>query len=297
MVFTYGHKTRKKSTAKSTGVGLGAGAKKPSGGGAKKQVIREEFTPPSVALSSRDRAPQLKISRDQLEISGNGGGFRMVRATHGVHIGAYYCEAEILPPVIPAPAKNANPVMIADIPDSHVRIGWSTRQGDLQAPLGHDKHGYAYRDISGSKIHASTRDDDYGESFGPGDIIGLYLKIDLEEVSNNEIRFFKNGRDQGVAFRGVEIPLGVYFPAIAVYQYARVRMNFGPSFILQHDIYGANALSEVQPMSPQDRRDHEVEIAARRQARQAVAAPAPAPSTGAPSADVSAALQPSKLSK
>ena len=273
MVFTYGHKTRKKSTAKSTGVGLGAGAKKPSGGGAKKQVIREEFTPPSVALSSRDRAPQLKISRDQLEISGNGGGFRMVRA------------------------KNANPVMIADVPDSHVRIGWSTRQGDLQAPLGHDKHGYAYRDISGSKIHASTRDDDYGESFGPGDIIGLYLKIDLEEVSNNEIRFFKNGRDQGVAFCGVEIPLGVYFPAIAVYQYARVRMNFGPSFILQHDIYGANALSEVQPMSPQDRRDHEVEIAARRQARQAVAAPAPAPSTGAPSADVSAALQPSTLSK
>ena len=95
--------------------------------------------------------------------------------------------------------------------------------------------------------------------------------MDLEEISNNEIRFFKNGKDQGVAFRGDEIPMGVYFPAIAVYQYARVRMNFGPSFVLQHDIYHANALSEVQPMNPQDRREHEVEIAARREARQAVA--------------------------
>jgi hypothetical protein len=45
-----------------------------------------------------------------------------------------------------------------------------------------------------------------------------------------------------------------------VYQFARARINFGPSFILQHDIYGANALSEVQPMNPQDRREHEQRI-------------------------------------
>ena len=31
-------------------------------------------------------------------------------------------------------------------------------------------------------------------------------------------------------------------------------VNFGPSFILRHDIYGANAVSEVQPMSPEDRK-------------------------------------------
>ena len=30
-------------------------------------------------------------------------------------------------------------------------------------------------------------------------------------------------------------------------------MNFGPSFVLKHDILGANAISEVQPMSPADR--------------------------------------------
>ena len=35
---------------------------------------------------------------------------------------------------------------------------------------------------------------------------------------------------------------------------AEVSVNFGPSFILRHDIYGANAVSEVQPMSPEDRK-------------------------------------------
>ena len=34
-------------------------------------------------------------------------------------------------------------------------------------------------------------------------------------------------------------------------------MNFGPSFILEHDIYGANAISELQPLSPEDRKVHE----------------------------------------
>lgn len=215
-----------------------------------------EFIPPSVALSARDKAPQMKLSSDQLQVSGVGGGFRMVRATHGVHSGAYYCEVEILQPEVSRMDEHGKQIML---PESHIRLGWSTRQGDLQAPLGHDKHGYSYRDTSGSKINNSTRDDDYGESYGPGDIIGLYLKMDLEEVAN-EMRFFKNGRDQGVAFRGKDIPLGVYYPAIAVYQHARARINFGPSFILQHDIYGANALSEVQPMNPQDRKEHEQRI-------------------------------------
>ncbi len=58
----------------------------------------------------------------------------MVRATHGVHSGAYYWEAEIL-----SVDKN-----------SHVRIGWSTRQGVLQAPVGYDIYSFGYRDINGN---------------------------------------------------------------------------------------------------------------------------------------------------
>jgi Set1/Ash2 histone methyltransferase complex subunit ASH2 len=58
----------------------------------------------------------------------------MARASHGVHNGAYYWEIEILP------SQGEN---------SHIRLGWSTRQGELQAPVGYDKFSYAYRDISG----------------------------------------------------------------------------------------------------------------------------------------------------
>jgi Set1/Ash2 histone methyltransferase complex subunit ASH2 len=127
--------------------------------------------------------------------------------------------------------------------------------------VGTDAYGYGYRDISGSKVHNGIRDDAYGEPYGPGDIIGCFLYLDVENVSNNQMRFFKNGQDQGVAYRGHEIPLGVYFPACSVYMQASIRVNFGPSFILKHDIFGANAVSEVQPMNPEDRRAHDVRIA------------------------------------
>ena len=58
----------------------------------------------------------------------------MARASHGVHHGAYYWECLIHESV--------------DI-RSHIRIGWSTRQGELQAPVGYDKYSFAYRDITG----------------------------------------------------------------------------------------------------------------------------------------------------
>ena len=58
----------------------------------------------------------------------------MVRATHGVHRGSYYWEVEVLKP---------------ESDSAHLRIGWSTRQGELQAPVGFDQYSYAYRDIDG----------------------------------------------------------------------------------------------------------------------------------------------------
>lgn len=35
---------------------------------------------------------------------------------------------------------------------------------------------------------------------------------------------------------------------------ANVRVNFGPSFIKKPEIAGANAVSELQPMNPEDRK-------------------------------------------
>lgn len=147
----------------------------------------------------------------------------MVRATHGVHRGSYYWEAEILS------NKQFDQT-------THYRIGWSTRLGELQGPVGFDQHSYGYRSIegkplildsvfcffiwnvlvSGSRVHKSVRIDDYGDSYGPGDVIGCFIHLDDNE-NLNSISFYKNGVHQGVAYSGKEIPSGVYFPAISIY--------------------------------------------------------------------------------
>ncbi len=147
----------------------------------------------------------------------------MVRATHGVHRGSYYWEAEIL----------SNKQFDSS---THYRIGWSSRLGELQGPVGFDQHSYGYRSIEGfhvaivqiflltrlhccqpgSRVHKSIRIDDYGESYGPGDVIGCFIHLD-ENEDMNRISFFKNGIDQGIAYSGRDVPSGVYFPAISIY--------------------------------------------------------------------------------
>lgn len=101
----------------------------------------------------------------------------MIRATHGVHSGSYYFEVQILDTLSPSsslpPAyqtssfsSSAVPINNSVIPSinsttsttsttatstntPHYRIGWASRQAELEGPLGYDKYGYAYRDISG----------------------------------------------------------------------------------------------------------------------------------------------------
>jgi len=114
----------------------------------------------------------------------------------------------------------------------HVRIGWSMRTGDLNAPVGYDRWSYGLRDIMGSRIHASRREDHWGGlPFGPGDVVGFAISLippssgvtgdassqgQADSLSNqasaqskrkgqskptqpstNHIRFFKNGEPLG----------------------------------------------------------------------------------------------------
>ena len=52
------------------------------------------------------------------------------------------------------------------------------RTGELQAPVGYDRWSYGYRDINGSKVHNSRREDRWGgEAFGPGDVIGFAIGL------------------------------------------------------------------------------------------------------------------------
>eukprot|EP01041_Mallomonas_annulata_P004744 gene4744-9422_t len=218
------------------------------------------WIPPSVVLSSHDKAHGLKVSKDHLICHTSRGvgslGFRTIRTTHGIvyspgnasarfrAIAPYFWECEIL-----QPKSASNP--------SHVRIGWSTSKGELGAPVGYNKYSYGYRDISGSKIYDSKRIDNYGESFGPGDIIGCYVLLNDIAPENSMIKFYKNGKDQGVAYRGVELIQGIYYPAISIYGDAVISVNFGPIFILKYDIQGAIPISELHPMNSSDRKVHE----------------------------------------
>jgi SPRY domain len=70
---------------------------------------------------------------------------------------------------------------------------------------------------AGSIIHNSKRQDNYGDPFGPGDVVGCYIFLDDQNPGKNQIRFFKNGKDQGIAYSGDDVPPGVYFPAISLY--------------------------------------------------------------------------------
>ncbi|CAB9504060.1 Set1/Ash2 histone methyltransferase complex subunit ASH2 [Seminavis robusta] len=153
----------------------------------------------------------------------------------------------------------------------HLRIGWSMRTGDLQAPVGYDKWSYGFRNISGSKIHQSRREDNWGgEPWGPGDVVGCAIFLDTTAAAaanpdgsnnnnNNHIRFFKNGepmghffitkgkREGGAAFENIQP--GTYYPAVSSYLGGSVQVNFGPHFIhpprkLPHGMSG-----KLQPVS------------------------------------------------
>ncbi len=137
----------------------------------------------------------------------------------------------------------------------------------MQAPVGYDKYSYSYRDKEGTKFHQS-RGAPYGAPYGtphgsltfqgPGDVIGFLIRLppkkepekkpevpeaeattaaappkkkEEEEparLDNSEIRFFKNGVDQGVAFSNLYE--GTYFPAGSLYGGGAVKFNFGPTF-------------------------------------------------------------------
>ena len=116
----------------------------------------------NVRLSTEEKAPQILLDDSQLSASSSKG-YRTVRCTHGAHNGTWYFEVTI--------EKLGK--------TGAVRLGWCTRASELQAPVGSDGLGYAYRSLEGSKVHQGVRED-YGKGFGEGDVIGCLLHIPPE---------------------------------------------------------------------------------------------------------------------
>ncbi|ELK28859.1 Set1/Ash2 histone methyltransferase complex subunit ASH2 [Myotis davidii] len=215
-----------------------------------------------VLLALHDRAPQLKISDDRLTVVGEKG-YSMVRASHGVRKGAWYFEITVdeMPP------------------DTAARLGWSQPLGNLQAPLGYDKFSYSWRSKKGTKFHQSIGKH-YSSGYGQGDVLGFYINLpedtetakslpdtykdkalikfksylyfeekdfvdkaekSLKQTPHSEIIFYKNGVNQGVAYK--DIFEGVYFPAISLYKSCTMS-DMGWGAVVEHTL--ADVLYHVE---------------------------------------------------
>ncbi|KAG9511013.1 Set1/Ash2 histone methyltransferase complex subunit ASH2, partial [Fragariocoptes setiger] len=217
--------------------------------------IKRKILIPTVRLSPSDCAQQLKLSDDNMRVTGEKG-YCMIRATHSVNRGKWYYEATI----------ESMPALSA------TRIGWGQVWANLQAPLGYDDYGYSWRSRLGTKFHkAHGKTFDKNGGYREGDTVGCMIELPygnptnsttlehlpvsvkesahpiydkkktckmLEEILKppskmkknigSKIKFYRNGQLIGTAFE--DISQGFYFPTISLYRNATVSVNFGAAF-------------------------------------------------------------------
>ncbi|WKX94959.1 hypothetical protein Q1695_011870 [Nippostrongylus brasiliensis] len=219
----------------------------------------------SVTISPNDRAHELRVSDDQLTVTGFEG-YRVARATHSVAKGTWYFEVNFL--------KQPE--------DSHIRIGWSQPLAVVQSCIGYNKLSYSWRSLKGTKFHDAIGKKYCPGGFKEGDILGCLIHLPhdpvhpgpsndylppsykdlplinfkhnyfyeshdevadvlktLEPLRGSRIEFFKNGKSCGVAFS--DVYKGFYHPAISIFKSATVRCNFGPR--MHHLPPGASPMS------------------------------------------------------
>ena len=133
-----------------------------------------EIAPEGVHWSWQDRSAFMRISEDAMTV-GTDKGFRSVRTNLGVRHGAWYVEVEILPP----DASSQPPAPMRDGP--HARVGFARREAALNAPVGWDAYSYGVRDQNGACVTLS-RPQPFGRAFGPGDVVGLYIRLPPEDA-------------------------------------------------------------------------------------------------------------------
>jgi len=128
-----------------------------------------ESNPTSYRVSWEDRSPFLKVSKDGLCILGSKG-FRSARCNAPIREGKWYMEVKILHGGGEKVGEESRRE------GGHVRLGWGRREAPLNAPVGLDGYSYGYRDKTGEKV-ALSRPRPYGQPFGTGDVVGLYISL------------------------------------------------------------------------------------------------------------------------
>ena len=210
-----------------------------------------------VCLNPKLKPKGSEVSEDRKTFTSSKG-YRTCAASHGVRCGAFYYE-----------------ITIAYLGESgHARVGWKSKKGEANAPVGVDKFGYGYRDVGGEKVHEATLAP-YGEPFKEGDVIGCYIFVeemnmkslkkeesgDAPEPANASfVAFSRNGTFQGKAYVGLNDDDGAYFPAGSLFtapdvEPAKLVFNFGPDF--QHppdaeawDVPAPRPMSDLDPPRP-----------------------------------------------
>ena len=124
-----------------------------------------------VRLSATDHAPQARVDPETGTLASTKG-YCTARGTHGASEGTWYYEVELTSlggraaasassATAAGPSSTSSPAYSAS-PSSYylgaARVGWATRAAELQAPVGYDKHGYAFRDREGCKVHDALRE-------------------------------------------------------------------------------------------------------------------------------------------
>ncbi|PWN45242.1 hypothetical protein IE81DRAFT_282802, partial [Ceraceosorus guamensis] len=139
-----------------------------------------EQEPAGVHWSWADRSAFTKMSADADVVSADKG-FRSARANVPVRHGAWYVEVHILEPEVLVQGVGALGALPAPARDGpHVRLGWARREAPLNAPAGFDGYSYGYRSATGERVWLS-RPGAYGKPFGPGDVIGLWIRLPMPD--------------------------------------------------------------------------------------------------------------------
>ena len=141
---------------------------------------------PSVKLDPKQCAQNLTLSPDGKTVTGFKG-YRMVRATHGVRegSGAWYFEVHI------ERVDGGNTHGSDGRGGAHARIGWATDRANVEAPVGYGAESFALRDVDGTKVHLSLRQE-FSESYSSGDVIGCYICL----ANSEQTRLIEEGLEK-----------------------------------------------------------------------------------------------------
>ena len=140
-----------------------------------------------VCLSKQTMAKGIELMDDGRMMASSQNGYRCVQGTRGVEP-AVVCEEELKEDGKTQTTATARyfEVKIEHLGENGcVRVGWMTKRGEMNAPVGFDNKGYGYHAETGLKYH-EARLKKYGEPYGEGDVIGCYMYLDEKIVKKKE---------------------------------------------------------------------------------------------------------------